>query len=561
MNESALENAKKGVKKSIAQTVRSRVHILLRIKLFGKYCCPLVLFVLCFVCLSLKTCCFHLNVADLPEAALESVAQRMDQFTYPKDTIIIQQDDLGDSFFAIENGEVVVTRKVNARDQDEEPIFITKFGPNSTFGEMSLVTDELRSATVTVCSESASVLQLTRQIFEELMEADKKITNEVQEKMTYNVIHHSCSLFTALPALSKRLLKDKLTQSTFPPGAFICRQGKPGIRFYIIISGTCEVVIDDDDSADILCDSPQKKGPAKIKNGLVEISSHERNVNILHPGDFFGEIALFSAAQLCTANVIALEPVVCMGLNRVDFQLIFSNMQNTISDMHSAYQNTAVKVHGTVVAGSGNKPTNFRRITGLASACAVGQDGYVDTLLKRMAKYMSECYWNSMYSRMYRDLLLRSSAEAECGPYATEILEKCSNRLEAIKEIRMHLMRIMEVEAGERLPADLMFLEELIGWRRCKFMSVFCDKWRTDQLMDLCRFVTFRTVRATGNVSFVSFVFGFVHCTGAGFSSHSLVVLYCTVLCVDIQVQHQRNRCIHHFTWWCESVHRAVRPW
>ena len=75
-------------------------------------------------------------------------------------------------------------------------------------------------------------------------------------------------------------------------------------------------------------------------------------------------------------------------------------------------------------------------------------------------------------------------------------------------------------------------------------MSVFCDKWRTDQLMDLCRFVTFRTVRATGNVSFVSFVFGFVHCTGAGFSSHSLfdlLFLSHHERCLDDKSRLQRN--------------------
>lgn len=435
----------------------------------------------------------------MSEDALASIAQRMDQQTYPKGSIIIQQDDLGDSFYAIQEGEVEVTRKANARDPDEVPTFITKFGPNSTFGEMSLVTDEMRSATVTVCSEKASVLQLTRQIFDELMEANKKITDEVTDKMTYNVIHHSCSLFSALPPLSRKLLIDKMTQSTFAPGSYICRQGKPGIRFFIIISGRCEVIIDDDDDPGILSISDTKKNKvANIKNGEVVINSHEHNVNVLHPGDFFGEIALFSAAQLCTANVVAIDSVVCMGLNRVDFQLIFSHMQAAISDMHQNYVSTGVKIQGVAVTGAGSKPSNFRRITGLAGACAVGNDGYVDTLLKRMAKYMSECLWNSLYSRMYRDLMLRSSAEAECGPYATEIMQACGNRLDGVRAIRARLVKIMALEAEERSSADLMFLEELVGWRRCKFTSKYCEKWRQDQLVDLCKCFTFRTVRACG---------------------------------------------------------------
>ena len=49
------------------------------------------------------------SIVDMSDSALTSVAQRMDKKKYVKGDVLIHQDDLGDTFYALEEGEVIVT--------------------------------------------------------------------------------------------------------------------------------------------------------------------------------------------------------------------------------------------------------------------------------------------------------------------------------------------------------------------------------------------------------------------------------------------------------------------
>ena len=49
------------------------------------------------------------HAAGLTTEALLTAAQSMEEVFYAKGSDIIEQDDIGDSFFVLEEGEVVVT--------------------------------------------------------------------------------------------------------------------------------------------------------------------------------------------------------------------------------------------------------------------------------------------------------------------------------------------------------------------------------------------------------------------------------------------------------------------
>lgn len=57
----------------------------------------------------LVTVCFALYVGGLTNEALISAAQSMEEVYFTKGDVIIEQDDIGDSFFVLEDGRVSVT--------------------------------------------------------------------------------------------------------------------------------------------------------------------------------------------------------------------------------------------------------------------------------------------------------------------------------------------------------------------------------------------------------------------------------------------------------------------
>ncbi len=85
---------------------------------------------------------------------------------------------------------------------------------------------------------------------------------------------------------------DRVSTAHYQPGDYIIRQGEPGLHFYIIESGEVEV-LQQTDTTDTL-----------------------ELLNVLGPGDFFGEMALIDN-QPCNAHVRARTSVevVIMGKN------------------------------------------------------------------------------------------------------------------------------------------------------------------------------------------------------------------------------------------------------
>jgi len=99
---------------------------------------------------------------------LQQVARMIRQESYNSGDVIIQQDDASDSMYMIGQGQVEV-RKRDARGEQRTALFL---GEGQVFGELSLLDQGLRTATV-VADENPTVLyKLTRDDFEMLCTTD-----------------------------------------------------------------------------------------------------------------------------------------------------------------------------------------------------------------------------------------------------------------------------------------------------------------------------------------------------------------------------------------------------
>jgi CRP-like cAMP-binding protein len=100
----------------------------------------------------------------LSEEALAEVAQQAVTRRLAKDDVLMRKGEEGDSLFLIHSGWM----KIVTEDSKGGELIINKCGPGETIGEMALLDERTRSATV-VALEDAEVLELKKDVFDKIV--------------------------------------------------------------------------------------------------------------------------------------------------------------------------------------------------------------------------------------------------------------------------------------------------------------------------------------------------------------------------------------------------------
>lgn len=106
---------------------------------------------------------------------LGSIIQYID---VPADTVVIEENALGDALYVIAKGEVRITRDVNNDGKYDANEEIGRLRDGELFGEMSLIDDVLTSARVSTVIETR-LLKMPRAGFEALLASDEKLAIKV----------------------------------------------------------------------------------------------------------------------------------------------------------------------------------------------------------------------------------------------------------------------------------------------------------------------------------------------------------------------------------------------
>lgn len=101
---------------------------------------------------------------------LNRLAKRFHERTYAKDDTIVTQGTLGIGLFIIEKGHADVIRTMH----DGEKAVVNRLGPTDFFGELSLLDDAPRTASV-IATEDTVCLVLTQLDFISALEEDAEI--------------------------------------------------------------------------------------------------------------------------------------------------------------------------------------------------------------------------------------------------------------------------------------------------------------------------------------------------------------------------------------------------
>lgn len=234
-----------------------------------------------------------------------AIVQAMYERPIPAGEIIIQEGDTGmgaSELYVVKKGEFEVLQRrkgVNLR--------VNMKSRGDTFGELSLMYDCPRSATVAATQDSI-IWVLERDVFRQHVRRGQEEAASQLELFLNQV-----PILSPLSKEEKMKLLDAFEERTFPAGATVVQQGEPGDLFYIIKEG----------EATVLQNIPTGTEPAA-----------PRRVNQLFRSDFFGEAALFSSTPRA-ASVVAVTNLVCLTLDRENFISLLGPLESLMARQKS----------------------------------------------------------------------------------------------------------------------------------------------------------------------------------------------------------------------------------
>lgn len=297
--------------------------------------------------------------SDADKADAQRMTQLIDAFEELRaeaGTNIITQGEQGDSFYLVESGQYEVLILTDARNpfkswsssEEYERVCMGTHGPGESFGEVALMYNTARSATVR-CVEEGVLWRLDRASFRAIV-----LASEVSTIARREAFLKSIELFSALTERERSQLVPLLTEEKFADSEYIVSEGDVADCLYLVYDG--EVVCHKNEvpapttssAASFLKAREVQMGRAAFtlaRRGTEDIIARpvQRGQDLMRlaTGDMFGESCLLNTTEGLKsgkeiqerrkANVVAVGNVMMLRLAREDFERVLGTLRDAIS--------------------------------------------------------------------------------------------------------------------------------------------------------------------------------------------------------------------------------------
>jgi serine phosphatase RsbU (regulator of sigma subunit) len=136
----------------------------------------------------------------LDESGLDELRQVAQMHTYPKQTTLIHQGEVGRTLFVIVEGRVAV----NQRLEDGQERLLGIRGPREFFGELALLDETPRMASCVTLTET-KVLEVTEETFDRVLETSPAIAYAIMRHVVDMLREHDRVSIAGLLAKNKEL--------------------------------------------------------------------------------------------------------------------------------------------------------------------------------------------------------------------------------------------------------------------------------------------------------------------------------------------------------------------
>lgn len=199
---------------------------------------------------------------------------------------IVRQGDAGNEAFVLARGRLKVVR-----NQGVDETQLAQLGPGSIFGEMALISESPRSASV-IALEPAQLLVLARDELEraarEAPELGTQLSAFCHERMRGNLVRHARVLAGLAPQQRAEVL-GQLESRLFEPGERLVARDEAATHVFVLASGAVSISVPEDGERLVLA--------------------------TLGPGEVVGEMSLL-LRRPSNADVTAVYPTVAYALSR-----------------------------------------------------------------------------------------------------------------------------------------------------------------------------------------------------------------------------------------------------
>ena len=215
----------------------------------------------------------------MPDEVRRVVGESFEPVAYDFGQVIVREGDDADAFYVVVSG----TARVLKRAENGEEVPLNLLGRGESFGEMSLLTDSTRTATVRA-SGRVHALRLGRETFVEMTRWHPAVRAQFERLADYRTIQDFLRLhsaFASLPVDGLALIAASLEPVEVEAGAIVVREGDPPGPMFVIEEGRFRA--------------------------FLERDGHRDTINFLRKGDSFGELSVLEGRNR-TASVESLTP-------------------------------------------------------------------------------------------------------------------------------------------------------------------------------------------------------------------------------------------------------------
>ena len=257
--------------------------------------------------------------SDLSPEAFLAVSEGLSLIQVPAGQDIVVEGDIGSSMYAVVQGRVDVIRL----QDDGTKRVVAQMGDGDFFGEMALIADAPRMATV-AASTDCELMEFTREKVQEITAAHPSVRLAIEsfyrERLLANLLR-STSMFTPLSPDGRQRLVEAFQLRFVPQGTVITEQGGDAVGLCVLLRGRCEVT----------CHTPT--GEVRVGGDLLE-------------GAVFGEVSLLLGVP-ASATIRAALPSLILTLPPAPFHELL--LQDTVVHLGIA-RSAAERMYQTVQA-------------------------------------------------------------------------------------------------------------------------------------------------------------------------------------------------------------------
>ncbi len=211
-------------------------------------------------------------------------------------TPIIREGEPADAFYVLTSGRARVLKQA----ETGEELSLNVLRPGDSFGEMGLLEDTVRAATVRANTD-VEAWRLDRAVFHALVQEHPAIRRQLALQVTHRhlqIFFRQYSPFARLPAEALQIMLGELEPVMVKANDLVIRQGEEPGPMFIVEEGRLRVFAEED--------------------------GRRRYLAYVRKGDFFGERSLFTGARRA-ASVEAVTPGRLLRLTPETFHTLVTN--------------------------------------------------------------------------------------------------------------------------------------------------------------------------------------------------------------------------------------------